>query len=45
VASGHGSFLDAPRVEDYVDRFPVLEEPEIMARLVAEEHRVRCSVG
>ena len=45
VAVGHGSFLDAPRIEAYVERFPVLGEPEILARLAAEEHRIRCSVG
>src|SRR5205807_1126944 len=43
--TGHTPIRRAPVVEDYLARFPQLNDPAILARLVRQEYLVRCRYG
>jgi hypothetical protein len=45
VAAGRGSFVDAPRVEAYLERFPALDDPEIAAFAAADTPLAAVAAG
>ncbi len=44
-SAGQGSAAAPQRVEQYLARFPALDQPQIVARLVEQECRVRAQAG